>query len=184
MLAASWSPLRSASSLSDLTAPFATPSRSVPIIDATAQPIGEKPMTNEELIVQLIGRVATLEHLLAGHRPWRAHGKHFCQRLVRLGWGHRKTVVWGYALMLVCAGSAAVALSVPPRAQAWLLSGSRPWPGLWRARGRRRLVAAVALGALAVAAAGVRVLDPGRTAGLSSSACMEAAAMAVQASRS
>ena len=65
MAAASWSPLRSASSLSDLTAPFATPSRSVPIIDATAQPIGGKPMTNEELIVQLIGRVATLEHLLS-----------------------------------------------------------------------------------------------------------------------
>ena len=65
MPAASWSPLRSASSLSDLTAPFATPSRSVPIIDATAQPIGGKPMTNEELIVQLIGRVATLEHLLS-----------------------------------------------------------------------------------------------------------------------
>ena len=65
MPAASWSPLRSASSLSDLTAPFATPSCSVPIIDATAQPIREKPMTNEELIVQLIGRVATLEHLLS-----------------------------------------------------------------------------------------------------------------------
>ena len=68
MPAASWSPLRSASSLSDLTAPFTAPSRSVPIIDiidATAQPIGGKPTTNEELIVQLIGRVATLEHLLS-----------------------------------------------------------------------------------------------------------------------
>ena len=68
MPAASWSPLRSASSLSDLTAPFATPSCSVPIIDiidATAELIGGKPMMNEELIVQLIGRVATLEHLMS-----------------------------------------------------------------------------------------------------------------------
>ena len=42
-----------------------TPGRAVAIIRATAQPIWGKPMTNQELIVQLIGRVATLEHLLS-----------------------------------------------------------------------------------------------------------------------
>ena len=37
-----------------------------------------------------------------GQRPWRAHREHFYQRLVRAGWGHRRTVLWSYALMLKC----------------------------------------------------------------------------------
>jgi UDP-N-acetylmuramyl pentapeptide phosphotransferase/UDP-N-acetylglucosamine-1-phosphate transferase len=39
---------------------------------------------------------------LQGRRPWQAHREHFYQRLVRLGWGHRRTVLWSYALMLKC----------------------------------------------------------------------------------
>ena len=57
----------------------------------------------------------------AGERPWRAHREHFYQRLVRLGWGHRKTVVREYGLMLACAGSAVAALRAAPGAQAMLL---------------------------------------------------------------
>ena len=56
----------------------------------------------------------------AGERPWRAHRTHFYQRLVRLGWGHRRTVVVEYGLMVACAGSAAAALRLPPGAQAAL----------------------------------------------------------------
>lgn len=37
-----------------------------------------------------------------GQRPWQAHREHFYQRLVQLGWGHRRTVLWSYALMLKC----------------------------------------------------------------------------------
>lgn len=39
---------------------------------------------------------------LGGRRPWQAHREHFYQRLVQLGWGHGRTVLWGYALMLKC----------------------------------------------------------------------------------
>lgn len=38
----------------------------------------------------------------SGRRPWQAHREHFYQRLVRLGWGHKRTVLWSYALMLKC----------------------------------------------------------------------------------
>jgi UDP-N-acetylmuramyl pentapeptide phosphotransferase/UDP-N-acetylglucosamine-1-phosphate transferase len=37
---------------------------------------------------------------------WRAHRDHYYQRLVRLGWGHRRTAVAEYALMLACAVAA------------------------------------------------------------------------------
>jgi UDP-N-acetylmuramyl pentapeptide phosphotransferase/UDP-N-acetylglucosamine-1-phosphate transferase len=37
-----------------------------------------------------------------GQRPWQAHREHFYQRLVSAGWGHRRTVLWSYALMLKC----------------------------------------------------------------------------------
>ena len=39
---------------------------------------------------------------LSGKRPWQAHREHFYQRLVRLGWGHKRTALWSYALMLKC----------------------------------------------------------------------------------
>ncbi len=41
-----------------------------------------------------------------GERPWQAHRDHYYQRLVRLGFGHRRTAYVGYALMAVCAGAA------------------------------------------------------------------------------
>ena len=43
-----------------------------------------------------------LRRLIRGKRPWHAHREHFYQRLVRLGWGHRRTVLSEYAVMLVC----------------------------------------------------------------------------------
>ena len=58
---------------------------------------------------------------MAGERPWRAHRGHFYQRLVRLGWGHRRTVVREYGLMFACAVSAVLALWVPSSVQAVLL---------------------------------------------------------------
>lgn len=47
--------------------------------------------------------------LVRRERVWQAHRTHHYQRLVRLGWGHRKTVVRAYSLMLACALSAVVA---------------------------------------------------------------------------
>lgn len=65
--------------------------------------------------------VTLVRRTVAGERPWRAHRSHFFHRLVLLGWGHRKTVLREYVLMLACAGSAAAALRVAPGAQAALL---------------------------------------------------------------
>lgn len=43
-----------------------------------------------------------IRRTLRGRRPWQAHREHFYQRLVGLGWGHKRTVLWSYALMLKC----------------------------------------------------------------------------------
>lgn len=43
-----------------------------------------------------------IRRTLRGQKPWQAHREHFYQRLVRLGWGHKRTVLWSYALMLKC----------------------------------------------------------------------------------
>ena len=67
--------------------------------------------------VTLVSRVAR------GRRIWQAHRTHFYQRLVRLGWGHQRTVYWEYGLMIACGGSAVVALDLASFAQWMLLSG-------------------------------------------------------------
>jgi UDP-N-acetylmuramyl pentapeptide phosphotransferase/UDP-N-acetylglucosamine-1-phosphate transferase len=50
-----------------------------------------------------------------GEKPWTAHRGHFYQRLVRLGWGHRRTVLWEYALMLACGVSGILSVEVHHR---------------------------------------------------------------------
>ena len=55
-------------------------------------------------------------------RIWQAHKSHYYQRLVQLGWGHRKTVLWEYALMALCGVSAIWALSLSPAMQ-WGIIG-------------------------------------------------------------
>lgn len=44
--------------------------------------------------------------LLRGEKIWQAHRQHYYQRLVLLGWSHRKTVLIEYCLMLACGLSA------------------------------------------------------------------------------
>jgi UDP-N-acetylmuramyl pentapeptide phosphotransferase/UDP-N-acetylglucosamine-1-phosphate transferase len=43
-----------------------------------------------------------LKRLLRGAKVWQAHREHYYQRLVQHGWGHRKTTLAEYALMLLC----------------------------------------------------------------------------------
>ena len=50
--------------------------------------------------------VTLLRRLLVGEKVWLAHNKHYYQRLVRLGWGHHKTMWAEYALMAATCGSA------------------------------------------------------------------------------
>jgi UDP-N-acetylmuramyl pentapeptide phosphotransferase/UDP-N-acetylglucosamine-1-phosphate transferase len=61
--------------------------------------------------------VTLLQRALRGEKVWEAHKTHYYQRLVQLGWGHRRTVLWEYALMAACAASALWVVSKPPPVQ-------------------------------------------------------------------
>ncbi len=67
--------------------------------------------------------VTLLRRLLRGERIWEAHRNHYYQRLVLLGWGHRRTVLAEYVLMLACAGSALLAVAWRPISQMLLMLG-------------------------------------------------------------
>ena len=47
-----------------------------------------------------------LRRLLRRARVWEAHREHLYQRLIQSGWGHRRTTLAEYALMLLCGGGA------------------------------------------------------------------------------
>ena len=47
-----------------------------------------------------------LKRLLRRERFWQAHHDHYYQRLVRMGWPHRRLALVEYALMAACGGSA------------------------------------------------------------------------------
>ena len=65
--------------------------------------------------------VTLMRRALRRQRIWQAHCEHYYQRLVRSGWGHRKTALAGYALMLACGAVAFLGASLPAAAQATLL---------------------------------------------------------------
>ena len=50
--------------------------------------------------------VTLFRRLLRGERVWHAHREHYYQRLVLAGWGHPRTVLAEYLLMLACGFSA------------------------------------------------------------------------------
>lgn len=58
-----------------------------------------------------------LSRALQGERIWRAHRSHYYQRLVLMGWGHRRTALAEYALMIVTGAVALLALTLPPAGQ-------------------------------------------------------------------
>jgi len=53
--------------------------------------------------------VTLTRRLFRGERIWQAHKSHYYQRLVQSGWGHKKTVLYEYVLMLACGLSALLA---------------------------------------------------------------------------
>lgn len=57
--------------------------------------------------------VTLCRRAINGERVWRAHRSHFYQRLVGLGWSHRRTTLSAYALMLACAASALAVQHAP-----------------------------------------------------------------------
>jgi UDP-GlcNAc:undecaprenyl-phosphate GlcNAc-1-phosphate transferase len=63
---------------------------------------------------------------LRGEKIWQAHRSHYYQRLVQMGWGHRKVALFEYGLMLLAGVSALCLLGQPAMAQStglmlWLL---------------------------------------------------------------
>jgi UDP-N-acetylmuramyl pentapeptide phosphotransferase/UDP-N-acetylglucosamine-1-phosphate transferase len=68
--------------------------------------------------------VTLIRRLLRGERVWQAHREHFYQRLVLAGWGHRRTMVAEYVLMLTCGLSAIVYVHV---GETWRLAILMGW---------------------------------------------------------
>ncbi|HSB49205.1 MAG TPA: glycosyl transferase, partial [Burkholderiales bacterium] len=68
--------------------------------------------------------VTLARRLLQREKVWQAHRDHYYQRLVQLGWGHRKTALAEYALMLACGVAALAALAAPAATQAGLLAAA------------------------------------------------------------
>lgn len=67
--------------------------------------------------------VTLVRRLLRGERVWQAHKTHYYQRLVQSGWGHRKTVLHEYGLMLACGLAAVLTRFLGPTGQ-WLVIAS------------------------------------------------------------
>ena len=65
--------------------------------------------------------VTLLRRAARGEAIWRAHRSHYYQRLVQLGWGHRRTVMVEYAIMLICSITALTLVG---------LDTDRQWLGL------------------------------------------------------
>jgi UDP-N-acetylmuramyl pentapeptide phosphotransferase/UDP-N-acetylglucosamine-1-phosphate transferase len=75
--------------------------------------------------VFIVDATATLARRLARReKVWQAHRDHYYQRLVRMGWGHRRTALTGYALMIASGAAALAALGRTPATQAAVLAGA------------------------------------------------------------
>ncbi|WP_051822795.1 MraY family glycosyltransferase [Desulfonatronum thiodismutans] len=69
--------------------------------------------------------VTLLRRLLAGEKVWQAHRSHYYQRLVQLGWGHRKTVLAEYVVMLAAGVSGLILLQFAN--PLWVFPGLLLW---------------------------------------------------------
>lgn len=67
--------------------------------------------------------VTLLRRLWRRENIWHAHRSHYYQQLAQTGWGHRKTVLVEYAIMLGCAITAISSLRATISAQMAVLAG-------------------------------------------------------------
>jgi UDP-N-acetylmuramyl pentapeptide phosphotransferase/UDP-N-acetylglucosamine-1-phosphate transferase len=67
--------------------------------------------------------VTLFKRMLRGEQFWHAHREHYYQRLVLAGWGHKKTVLAEYGLMLACGSSALIYLEMSEQWRLILLLG-------------------------------------------------------------
>jgi UDP-GlcNAc:undecaprenyl-phosphate/decaprenyl-phosphate GlcNAc-1-phosphate transferase len=68
--------------------------------------------------------VTLARRLLARQKVWEAHRDHYYQRLVQLGWGHRKTAWAEYVLMTVCGVAAVMGMTQRPTFQITMLAAT------------------------------------------------------------
>ncbi len=61
--------------------------------------------------------VTLARRLACRERVWQAHRDHYYQRLVQMGWGHRRTAVAEYTLMFACGNAGLILLSRPAPTQ-------------------------------------------------------------------
>lgn len=57
--------------------------------------------------------VTLLKRLFRGEKVWQAHREHYYQRLVQMGWGHRKTALAAYCLMALVGVTALLLIGMP-----------------------------------------------------------------------
>jgi len=57
--------------------------------------------------------ITLARRILRGDRFWQPHKEHYYQRMVRMGWGHRRTALMGYALMAMAAASGIALIGAP-----------------------------------------------------------------------
>jgi len=62
-----------------------------------------------------------MRRMIRGDKIWQPHRTHYYQRLVRMGWGHKRTLRAEYVLMLACSLSALWAEGLSPEGQIVLL---------------------------------------------------------------
>jgi len=68
--------------------------------------------------------VTLARRALRGERVWHAHREHYYQRFVRMGFGHGRTALGGYALMLFCAVAALYGRTQPIAQQGLALAAA------------------------------------------------------------
>jgi len=68
--------------------------------------------------------ITLVKRTLRGERIGVAHRDHYYQRMVRMGFGHRRTALVGYALMLLCAAAALSGRQQAPAMQASIFLGT------------------------------------------------------------
>jgi UDP-GlcNAc:undecaprenyl-phosphate GlcNAc-1-phosphate transferase len=61
--------------------------------------------------------VTLIKRMIRRERIWEAHKSHYYQRLVQMGWGHRKTAMAEYIVMLAVGVSSLYASML----QAWMM---------------------------------------------------------------
>lgn len=72
--------------------------------------------------------ITLIKRLLRGEKIWQAHRSHYYQRLIQLGWGHRKTALAEYALMLSVGVTAIYLLDQPITA---VVTALLVWVGIY-----------------------------------------------------